>query len=723
MPILKLIRSKWILTVPLLLVLAVAMACGGGDAATPTTPPTPTPQPTPTPVDFGALTQEIRGIVDQGIQGIEGLSAADVEGIVNSAIAAIPEGLSAAEVQTIVASAIGAIPEGLSAAEVQTIVATAISAIPEGLSAEQVQAIVAQAISEIPEGLTVSQMEAAVRTAVDAGVQRAVSEAVAQIPPTATPLPESLMMGILPNQGVLPLHAFTPPRLDMPHINGITTIAHSAPSYNSLTEINPETAVRNVVRCDLCESWSVADDGVTYTFKLHEGAVWHDGEAVTSEDVVLSLELINQPARLQGYDVLKEYIGGRRHDRNVLWLYYDSSRALDDYTVEVTIQRPTPAFLQALSWDYFPMYPEHELKQGILPSYSDVSTLIGSGPFKIVQYEKDVLSEQERNTEYFKEGKPYFDGLIHHVIRGKNRVVAAYTTGQVLMPNSVVNQLSPRDAKEFEDQLRGQSTFHWTEGYPAAWGVMLNVERAPFDNPDVRQAVGLALHRQPIVETFGGVNPIGTPLPTGFSWSYTLEEGLQMRGIREDSPGVKSAADIAEAQRLTVEAGAGPGTKVTLLCGLTSEVCDLAVLVKEQLGETLGWDITINQQESRVAAEARETRNYQFAIASGGVLNYDPDGAALFFRKGTGRYYTQSGHEDAELERIWEGVTTETDPAVRKALILEANNAIIDRGALHIIYYQVFTWIVDNRIQNFNLAPAFLTHMKHEHLWCDPRCT
>ena len=54
-------------------------------------------------------------------------------------------------------------------------------------------------------------------------------------------------------------------------------------------------------------------------------------------------------------------------------------------------------------------------------------------------------------------------------------------------------------------------------------------------------------------------------------------------------------------------------------------------------------------------------------------------------------------------------------------MILEANNALIDRGALHIIYYQVFTWIVDNRIQNFNLAPAFLTHMKHEHLWCDPR--
>ena len=535
---------------------------------------------------------------------------------------------------------------------------------------------------------------------------------------TATPVPA--MMG--KPGGVAPAHAFTAPRLDMPHINGITTVSHSAPSYNSLTEINPETEELNVVRCDLCKSWTVADDGVTYTFKLHENAMWHDGEPVTAEDVVLSLELINNPDGLEGYDVLKEYIGGRRHDRNVLFLYYASSKVIDDYTVEVKTVRPTAAFLQALSWDYFPMYPEHLLKQGILPSYSDVSTLIGSGPFKVVKYEKDVSTTQERNPDYFKENRPYFDGIVHHVLRDKARVTAAYKTRQVLFPDSVVNQLSPRDNVALEGEMGGQAKFHRTVGYPAAWGIMLNVERAPFDNVGVRKAVGLALHRQPMVATFGGINPIGTPLPTGFPWSYTLEEGLKMPGIREDSPGVKSAADIAEAQSLAVAGGAGPGTKLTLLCGLTSEVCDLAVLVKEQFEEVLGWDITIDQEESRVASQKRETRDYQWSIASGGVLNYDPDGAAIFFRKGTGRYFVQSGHVDDQLEVIWGKINTETDAAVRKALVLEASNGLIERGALHLIYYQVFTWIVDNSIQNFHLPPAFLTHMKHEHLWCDPAC-
>jgi len=523
--------------------------------------------------------------------------------------------------------------------------------------------------------------------------------------------------------GVAPAHAFVAPnQKEMPHMNGIVTVSHSAGLYNSLTEINPEVDEFNVVRCDLCESWSLAADGITYTFKLHEDAVWHDGESVTSEDVVLSLELINEPERVVGYNVLTEYAAGRRHDRNVLFLYYDSSRAVDSLTVEITTKLPSPAFIQALSWDYFPMYPEHLLKQGLLPNYGEPDNLIGSGPFKLVKYEKDVLSEVERNPDYFKDNRPYLDGIVHHVIKDKQRVVAAYKTRQVLFPNSVVNRLSPRDNLEIEEQLAGQATIYWTKGYPAAWGVIMNTEKEPFDNPDVRKAVNLALHRQPIIQTFGGINPIGTPLPHDFPWSYTLEEGLQMPGFREDSPGVKSAADIAEAQSLTVAAGAGPGTKLTLMCSTSAELCDLAQLVKEQFKNVLGWDISIDQVETRVGSDRRKSGDYQWSMGSGGVLNYDPDGAAIFFREGSGRYFTESRHTDPDLERVWARVTTETDPATRKALVQEANTLLLERGALHLIYYQVFAWIVDNSIQNFHLPPAFLTHMKHEHLWCDPAC-
>ena len=65
-------------------------------------------------------------------------------------------------------------------------------------------------------------------------------------------------------------------------------------------------------------------------------------------------------------------------------------------------------------------------------------------------------------------------------------------------------------------------------------GVMMNTRRSPWDDPRVRKAMSLVLHRQPIIDALsGGKNLIGTPIPPGFSWSFTVEEALQMHGFRE----------------------------------------------------------------------------------------------------------------------------------------------------------------------------------------------
>ena len=240
MAVLRLLKSRWMLTLPVLLVLAAAVACGG-DPATPapataaptnTPAPTSTPQPTPTPqptLDIGALTQSIRGIVDEGIQGID-----------------IPEGLTPEDVQAIVASAIAGIE------------------IPEGLTAEDVQAIVAQAISEIPEGLTVEQMEAAIKSAVDEGVQRAVSEAVAQIPPTATPDPDAMMMIMGEYGGSIPLYNYAyASHFDLHVAPALDSTRGARAAFNGLVHYNFKNPQE--VLCDLCTNW----DAVRRRFEVH----------------------------------------------------------------------------------------------------------------------------------------------------------------------------------------------------------------------------------------------------------------------------------------------------------------------------------------------------------------------------------------------------------------------------------------------------------------------
>ena len=70
-----------------------------------------------------------------------------------------------------------------------------------------------------------------------------------------------------------------------------------APLFNNLNEYDPETEDQGDLRCDECESWELAEDGVTYTFHVHPDATWSDGVPVTAKDIVFSLESMVTPDR------------------------------------------------------------------------------------------------------------------------------------------------------------------------------------------------------------------------------------------------------------------------------------------------------------------------------------------------------------------------------------------------------------------------------------------
>ena len=144
-----------------------------------------------------------------------------------------------------------------------------------------------------------------------------------------------------------------------------------------------------MVRGDLATDWTLASDGVTYTFELNENATWHDGQPVTAEDVALSIQLMGKPDTVseEAYPALVEATKGRRANSNVMWLYYDSTRAIDQHTVEIKTQFPTDAFLVSLGFEDIPILPKHLLDQNMVISFKDTETIIGSGPFKLVRHQ------------------------------------------------------------------------------------------------------------------------------------------------------------------------------------------------------------------------------------------------------------------------------------------------------------------------------------------------
>jgi ABC-type transport system substrate-binding protein len=123
----------------------------------------------------------------------------------------------------------------------------------------------------------------------------------------------------------------------------------------------------------LAESWEVADDGLSVTFELRDGATFHDGEPITSEDVAFSLQTSKE-----------------NHPFSAMFAPVTSVDTPDDLTVVINLEKPHPAILMAMSPGLLPIIPKH-----IFDDAQDIQThprnggadFVGSGPFKVVEYD------------------------------------------------------------------------------------------------------------------------------------------------------------------------------------------------------------------------------------------------------------------------------------------------------------------------------------------------
>jgi len=492
-----------------------------------------------------------------------------------------------------------------------------------------------------------------------------------------------------------------------------------SPLFNNLIEFNPETPDFNDLRCDLCTSWELAPDGITYTFHINPKATWWDGVPVTADDIVFSLEAQVNPDQ---FEILK----GRSTSSGVntsLYVETGSVRAIDDKTVEVVTKFPSGAFLTAIAIETTMIQAKHVvIGQGIQQGGKDLEALVGSGPFKFVKYIKEVSVEYERNPDYWKDGLPYIDGMKHFIMTDSGRIIAAYKTGQILTSNQYGYNLSNDEALRLDKDM-DNLTVHWG---PADFGryVMMNTTKAPFDQREMRVAVHLALDRPAALEALAAGQGIqGYPLPSGEWYSYTDEEYANMPGYRVLANGEKDPADIIEAQALLKSIGADGPLKLTLNARNCCGYPDLVVLVKEQLQNAFGWDITIETLESGAGFDKYWAGDFTMAVQGGGLWSSDPDAIGSRYVRGTTMQWTGGGRGKRFVppgfDEAFEAQQQELDQDKRKVLAQKMGDTILVDSGNPYVYWSRRYWAVEHRIQNFNFTSE---GRAWEHVWCDPAC-
>ena len=686
------LKPKYLVFIPLILVLLIAVACGDDAKPLPTTTPQPTATPAPG-LDTAALT-------------------ALVEKAVMSAVPPPAEVVSAAEIQQMVQTAVSAAaPAGATAEDVQRLVEAGVAAVKaDAVSKEEVASLVSQAVAFAtagqPDPVSAAEIERIVKAAIPPTPTPA---------PTATPAPAIDPRALLVASrygGVVPAMAFPSISTWDPHQSrGGADIVSNGSIYNQLVETDPINPTEIIG--DLAETWTVADDGLSFTFQLLKDVKWTDGEVFDADDVVFSL------ARMIDTTEPRPFVAA-------LGLYMAETPAerVDQNTVRVDLSFSSGAFLPFLALDWNKILPKHVLEAG-----ADISVFnkdaVGTGPWRHVDWKEGVSTEEEKNPDYFKKGRPYFDGIEAFVMTDKGTEIAAYKTGRILMGLSVQSQMDVEDALKLEADQEFMTKFdiNWMAAGAGGHSIFMNPAKAPFDDPNVRRALFLALDRQQLNDHFGkGRYSIGAPMSPKNPFALPEEELLTLPGYRQ-LDGKKHPDDIAEAQRLLAEAGVA-GLKTSLLIATILYWPDAGQVIQAQLENDLNIEIELVLADIGTAVGKIAGGDYEMAIFGAGVTVADPDSrfGSLYPAAG-GRNFAD--YEVPGTTELFNRQQREPDPDKRRELNHELQLLTLT-GPTHYVEftYGAFAAPVSKRIRTevgpFVQAATQISALKHDHEWLLP---
>jgi len=397
----------------------------------------------------------------------------------------------------------------------------------------------------------------------------------------------------------------------------------------------------------LAERWEVKDR-TTYRFSLRRDVKWHDGAPFTAHDVKWSYESLGDPANA--------FAGGVAV-RNV-----ENMTVLDDHTLQIVTRTPDVLFLDGLTDKLASILPKHVFERG--DKFERVA--VGTGPFKVGSYDRQRGVDYVPNGDYWEPGRPY-------VARWRifpPQDVAGQTAAFLARQSDVLKVQDKPQADVVLRQAPDAKSLVFMRDL--AVDMFLKLDRPPFNDLRVRQAVHLATDRQAMVKalTFGTglVNP---PSINSARKALALpQEELQAL------PGWRPAKDqdLVEAKRLLAEAGHGAGlTFSAKVESANPSGPPVAQVVSAQL-RAAGIDMKIETFERGVFDRAREEGDFEAYVHSQSKTAPERDWFLLYHSKGKSN---ASPIRDPELDRLIDAQAMEFDPAKRRQLFLDIQRLLV----------------------------------------------
>ncbi len=441
-------------------------------------------------------------------------------------------------------------------------------------------------------------------------------------------------------------------QLEPPHLDPTSAAAGAidqvlyANVFEGLTRFGPNGSVQP----GLAASWTISDDGLSYTFQLREGVIFHDGTTFESSDVVFSLD------RARAED--------STNAQKALFAGIEGVEALGDSSVRIDLAAPQGNFLFNLAWgDAVMVAPE---------SIEDIKNLpIGTGAFRFEQWRRGDQISLSRNADYWGEAAS-LEAATFKFISEPTAAYAAMLAGDI---DAFYSYPAPENLAQFERDPRFTVLSGNTEGETI---LAMNNQQAPFDDIRVRKAVSHAIDRQAIID--GAMFGYGTPIGSHFAPHNPDYVDLT----------ANAGFDPALARELLAQAGYAEGFSTTLKLPPPSYARRGGEIIAAQLRE-VGIEAEISFLEWAQWLE-QVFRGYDYGLTI--VSHTEPMDINIYARPD---YYFQ--YDNPDFQALMETLAVESDPAVRSALLAQAQTTIAKDFVNGYLFQLALTSVVDAKLK------------------------
>ncbi len=459
--------------------------------------------------------------------------------------------------------------------------------------------------------------------------------------------------------------------------------------FSGLLTISPELNIE----LDLAESFEVSDDGLVYTFTLRDDINFHQGRRVTAEDVRWSLERAasRELASPTALAYLGDIIGVRER-------FYEGAETItgieviDDRTIQFTIDEPKPYFIAKLTYPTAFIVDRQQIEAN---PRGWTRRPNGTGPYRLQEWRLGQRIVLQANARYHL-GAPLLEEVLYELSGGST--LTRFENGELDVSSIGVNDIDRARDPESDLGPLYQVFPQFTISYLA-----LNTNVPPFDDVNVRRALGFSINRTLIAEvTFNNMLAPAT--------------GILMPQLPGYTPGDKTFSfDPDEARRLLAASKYGsaenlPEIVLTEVGGGAEGRIDTQAFI-QQWREELGIDVRIEQTDFATILARQDEGSLQMFNA-GWIMDYPDPEDILDLKFHSGSALNDVNYGNADVDAILEEARVEQDPGRRLELYQQAELLIIEDAAWLPLYFSQSHVVINEDVEGWFEPPMVIPRLR-----------